>query len=324
MFRGTGRGAARFGVATLAVTATTLALASSASGATLKASYVAYNCCLPAPWASYIYTGAAGERNDVTIRLNEGTYVNAFIQTTKVQTDVFGDSGALIQGPSGPVSDPYFPSYLPGILCVSPSPLVVCNADTYATFISAALGDGNDRGKVDDGGRRTDAYPGALWVAWNGGPGDDVTGGGTAPDNVVRQDTVASPGADTVLTGGARFTARTTSQSLTLDGVANDGEPGENDNLSPNVLRAEDGEGASVIVGSDIGQTWLNGNGGNDQIDPKGGADTVHAGDGDDTITISPDGAKDVIECGAGTDTVTRVGGVDPLDQINANCENVS
>ncbi len=319
MFGGNGRGARRVSAAMLGITAGLFAHASSASASTLTASFVSYNCCLPTPIAGYSYTAGAGERNNVTIRFNTGLAL-PYLTGALVQVDVFGDSGALISGPVGPINDPgEFGAVLPGILCLSPSPLVLCNSRGYWTIVGATLGDGNDRAKVDDGGRRYQ-YP--QIVRWDGGPGDDVTGGGTARTNAVTEDSLAGPGADTVLSGRADYVARTTAQSLTLDGVGNDGDPGENDNLSPKLTDVFDGSGNSILIGSDAAQNLYGGDGA-DQIDPKKGADTVSGWTGDDTITLAPDGAKDTVACGAGSDTVTRVGGVDPLDVIAADCENL-
>lgn len=93
------------------------------------------------------------------------------------------------------------------------------------TFASAQLGDQNDRARAD----------GPLTgVRLDGGAGNDTTCGGSASEA-----SVASPGADAILGGvgsdSVSYSLRSSSQTVTLDGVANDGDAGEGDNVAADV-----------------------------------------------------------------------------------------
>jgi Ca2+-binding RTX toxin-like protein len=113
--------------------------------------------------------------------------------------------------------------------------------------------------------------------------------------------------------------------SVTLDGVANDGGAGENDN----VLETEDvgiydaccssavTAGATII--GDAGVNALYGGSGNDIIDGGAGNDFLYGYAGDDTINAN-DGFADRVDCGDGNDTAN----VDEFDQVADNCETVN
>jgi Ca2+-binding RTX toxin-like protein len=106
--------------------------------------------------------------------------------------------------------------------------------------------------------------------------------------------------------------------SVTLDGQANDGGAGENDN----VLEMEDlagGRGDDTLRGSESSEpNVIVGGRGNDTINPGSLEDVVDSGRGDDTIDTR-DGFADRVSCGLGTDTVTA----DNLDVLSG-CENVA
>jgi Ca2+-binding RTX toxin-like protein len=68
----------------------------------------------------------------------------------------------------------------------------------------------------------------------------------------------------------------------------------------------------------------VNGGAGNDTVVTGRERDFINGDDGDDRVTLVNDGSSDSVRCGAGNDTVIRVGGVDPLDNINPDCEVVS
>ena len=84
----------------------------------------------------------------------------------------------------------------------------------------------------------------------DGGPGDDRLWGGDGDDRLV-----GGPGRD-VLSGGAGlhdradYSGRTAGVALTLDAVANDGEPGEGDDLRADVEDLLGGRGADRLVGN--------------------------------------------------------------------------
>jgi Ca2+-binding RTX toxin-like protein len=168
--------------------------------------------------------------------------------------------------------------------------------DAYAGNDTVDGGDGND--KLD------------------GGLGNDAVLGGNG-DDAVDGDGYEDPGAD-VVDGGAGYDYfegwsqpekldRQPSVTLTLDGVANDGRPGEGDNVT-NVedfqmyvvgsLTGSDGpeklviynpgnSGSSTLVGRG-GDDELVGNDYDDSVDGGAGSDHVEGGLGNDTVTGGP------------------------------------
>jgi len=123
--------------------------------------------------------------------------------------------------------------------------------------------------------------------ALDGGPGDDTLEGGRDADTVA-----GAAGTDIAIYKdlGLPVTA-------TLDGAANDGTPGENDTLRPDVegLRggAEDdtftGNAAANILDGGAGEDFLDGGKGSDELSGGEGIDLVRARDrGTDTVSCGP------------------------------------
>ncbi len=168
--------------------------------------------------------------------------------------------------------------------------------DAYAGNDTIDGGDGND--KLD------------------GGLGNDTVLGGNG-DDAVDGDGYEDPGAD-VIDGGAGYDYfegwsqpdkldRQPTVALTLDGVADDGRPGEGDNVT-NVedfqmyvvgsLTGSDGpeklviynpgnSGSSTLIGRG-GDDELVGNDFDDSVDGGAGSDHVEGGLGNDTVTGGP------------------------------------
>lgn len=202
---------------------------------------------------------------------------------------------------------------------------------------------------VADGGDGTDW----LWassldipVSFTGGDGDDSLYGGNASDSLsggAGDDyTYTGAGADSVsggtgIDGASVFYSGFETQgassalpvSVTLDGVANDGTPGQGANIYPDVENTYARSSFSPIVGptqygtaSVIGSADANdisGGNGPDTIDGSAGNDRINGFEGDDLLNAR-DGYADVVYCDAGADTAI----VDTLDQVSASCENVS
>ena len=101
---------------------------------------------------------------------------------------------------------------------------------------------------------------------------------------------------------------------VSLDGLANDGETDEGDNVGVDVEDIVGGEGPDVLGGSDRANV-LNGNGGDDLLQGAAGVDQYIGGAGNDSI-VARDGARELLDCGAGTDT----GVGDDIDQLS-DCE---
>jgi Ca2+-binding RTX toxin-like protein len=150
-----------------------------------------------------------------------------------------------------------------------------------------------------------------------GGPGDDTIIGGFAADEIDglgghdvlqprsgRDDVDGGPGVDLTsyadhIVGGVR---------VSLDGQANDGYLGENDNVkTENVVGGGRGD---VITGSSVAN-MLNGAGGRDEVHGGSGADEVYGGADHDTLE---GGAGDDMENGgAGDDMFLANPGADRM-----------
>ena len=64
---------------------------------------------------------------------------------------------------------------------------------------------------------------------------------------------------------------------VSIDGVANDGQAGEADNVEPGVERMIGGDGADTLIGTP-GNDSIDGAGGDDLIDGIGGDDSLEGG----------------------------------------------
>jgi hypothetical protein len=205
--------------------------------------------------------------------------------------------------------------------------LAICDQPEWATL---ELGDGNDKATVG---------PGVLiQVQISGWFGDDFLRGGPGPDMLW-----GGPGSDDVWGGGGRDAAlytedflRPSGVSATLDGIANDGAPGEGDNIHTDIeilvgsRLADDlvgNAGTNEIVGKQ-GEDAIAGGAGDDHLLGDLNSDTIVAGPGNDFVDEDPgtgddvidvrDGEVDQVHCGRGNDTVIA----DAVDQVR-DCENI-
>lgn len=119
-----------------------------------------------------------------------------------------------------------------------------------------------------------------------GGPGADHFAHCEATDPEGMFDTVS-------------YEDRNASISVTLDGVANDGEAGEQDNIEPGLSAAVGGSGNDSFTGGDNTNRFT-------------------GGDGDDSFAID-DSTADSADCGPGSDSVTN----DFMDTASTDCESV-
>ena len=192
------------------------------------------------------------------------------------------------------------------------------------------LGDGNDSWNDWDGPSVIDAGPGNDNPVYgiggddviHGGPGNDVLIGGIGndaldgglgdddfegiPGEMLFGGNPPSQGTDTYVGGGGGdaviYTGRGEDLALSLDGVANDGKPGENDNIAPDVTKVLGGSGSDVISGNGYANS-LSGDTGNDVISGLAGDDRLFGGDGADRL-----------DSGAGQDYLEGANGDDVLD----------
>jgi hypothetical protein len=194
--------------------------------------------------------------------------------------------------------------------------------------IEVRAGDGDDRIV-----NRVRGLAPVLHVQIDGGEGDDVLRGSR-----VEEGFDGGPGADYVSGGRGRDTltasqeaADGTGVTVTLDGEANDGLPGEGDNVRNDIEYVTGGPGADTLVGNDFrnhldgagGADRVYGGRGPDQLTGGAGADLLDGGAGGDRLdALEPDGAAapDRLFCDDGWDEAVG----DAQDGIPADCEQYS
>ena len=301
-----------------------------------------------------VVTGAPGERNLMSIQ----------------DHDVDGAVTLYDAGVSWTTHTPYCSETYNGLVCPAPNGLRVeaGDSDDWITVSDGVIepihlvgGAGDDRLEGEDGPDVIDGGDGQDRVSGlggddvlDGGAGSDVVDGysgrdivrGGDGDDTLHGDGYESPAAD-VIDGGAGvdtiesdYSTRMTDDPepllhITLAGGADDGRPGENDDIR-NVERLVMSKGGTYIgsEGSDYvklhqvgddgvldgrgGDDELRGGDGRDRIDAGHGNDRVDAGFGDDTIEVR-DGEVDSVSCGPGTDAVVA----DAADTIATDCEQV-
>jgi hypothetical protein len=105
--------------------------------------------------------------------------------------------------------------------------------------------------------------------------------------------------------------------TVTLDGAANDGEPGERDNVQPDVENVVGGGLEDTFTGS-ARRNRLDGGSGEDYLDGAGGAgDEAIGGSAIDVLRLRDNGKRDVARCGSGRDFAI----VDRADRVSGSCE---
>jgi hypothetical protein len=158
----------------------------------------------------------------------------------------------------------------------------------------------------------------------DGGSGDDALDGEAGTDRML-----GGPGIDV-----ARYVSPTATPrfTVTLDGAANDGRPGENDLIAADVENAAVSglragmpplevivvPEASTLIG-DAGPNELTADDGDDALTGGAGNDILTGLGGNDTIDAR-DGFLDRVHCGTGEDTVAA----DAVDLVDGDCEAVT
>ena len=131
-----------------------------------------------------------------------------------------------------------------------------------------------------------------------GGRGDDALDGGDGEDTLRGEG-----GADRLSGGGgsdlADYSDRSRGVQVALDGIANDGEAGESDDVAGDVERVTGGSGDDKLAG-DGADNVLSGAGGRDVINAGPGNDLLDGGAGDDTLQGGA--GADRLAGGAGSD----------------------
>jgi Ca2+-binding RTX toxin-like protein len=160
------------------------------------------------------------------------------------------------------------------------------------------------------------------------GDGNDIVNGGRGADFIN-----SDAGADLVSGGDGddffSYYFRTADLSISLDGVANDGEAGEHDNFGADVERFNGGSGHDVFIGSPADNAFYGGAGA-DRVFGLGGNDFVEAtegslldgGDGNDRLKTFGVNVPSTLVGGNGDDRLegSSIDVYDPgpgLDAIN-------
>jgi hypothetical protein len=170
--------------------------------------------------------------------------------------------------------------------------------------------DGGGGADTMNGGDGGDALAGGDDAdSLDGGPGDDALDGGGGPD--------AMSGGDG--TDLANYGNRTAGLNVTLDGVTNDGEPGEGDNVATSVENIAGGSGNDTFVGSAASNAIAGGAGEDYEDGGSGGADTLTGGDSGDVLRTRGTTQGDTVTCGPGPDFVIAK----PADKVSSDCNRV-
>lgn len=174
-------------------------------------------------------------------------------------------------------------------------------------------GGGNDRLDFPCVDPQVDQTPGADEL--HGGPGDDQLNGGPAGAPLEADKLFGEDGTDTVDYG-----QRVAPLTISLDGVADDGEAGEGDNVHSDVENIIGGSGPDVLTGSDAANV-LDGGAANDTLYGRGADDRLDGGDGNDSLNgeggvdvLTGDDGNDALNGGDGNDTLSGGGETDMLD----------
>ena len=305
------------------------------AGAALAVPAAAQGATISTDGNALVFQAAPGEKNNVSLQAGTDAGTISFYT---------GGSPGITSFP-GSCEDKTEWGY---VTCPTPAAVrwnLDDGDDWYATSydLPASLqvavdgGAGNDRLTGDDlgetfrGGDGNDRLEGTAGNdTLEGGAGDDELSGYSGSDqlrggdgnDMLHPDDYEEPSADVVDGGagvdtiesdyGSRFTSTQYPVDITLGAGANDGRPGENDDLQ-SVERLILSDPGGRVVGSDadeyvklhqVGQNGvLIGNGGNDELRAGDGADRVEGGTGDDKL----DGGfgDDTITGGPGRDSIS-------------------
>jgi hypothetical protein len=206
------------------------------------------------------------------------------------------------------------------ILCELPSSIVANLGDRDDSYYgwdgdeTIDAGPGNDN-PIEAGGGNDHVTGGPGSDNLVGGPGDDTVDGGPGNDyleGIAYTDESNTLGSDTYSGGGdsdrLTYDSRSDDLDLSLDGVANDGAPGEGDNIGADIVTVIGGSGADTFAGNSYsngfsggeGDDTANGAGGDDNLVGGAGNDRLNGGDGQDVL--GGESGNDTLDGGAGVD----------------------
>jgi Ca2+-binding RTX toxin-like protein len=332
------------------------AMMCSAGSACVIAAAVALTWCLPSaaiavevaigqpPNANTIVvTAASGERNALTIARDASTYTigeNGPPTMTPGAGCTAGPSPNTSTCPAGGISQLYITlgDADDGVTVATSTNAVILGGTGNDKIIAGA---GNDSLYGDDVGELS-AGSGADRL--EGGGGDDVLNGGRGPDslfggpgNDALDPGLGGPAENDILEGDegddrVSYGLRSLPVVTTKDGIANDGQEGEGDDIRPDVERITGGlANDSVGGGADAdvldggpGDDTVNGFDGDDELHGDGGlsagADTLVGGSGNDRLygeagpdTLGGGPGNDMADGGTGSDALGGGPGADQL-----------
>jgi hypothetical protein len=171
------------------------------------------------------------------------------------------------------------------------------------------------------------AFPaGGRHIVFGAG-GDDTMVSGPGPDEFDGAYGGDPAGVDGPSDDTVSYAGRTTGVTVTLDGYADDGAPGETDYILPTVEHVIATAGADTLVGparaADARSYTYEAGDGNDLVSGGAGTDLID-GDAGDDVVIALGGSTDAVKCGDGNDTAI----IDTTDRIRTgerrDCEDVS
>jgi FtsP/CotA-like multicopper oxidase with cupredoxin domain/Ca2+-binding RTX toxin-like protein len=216
--------------------------------------------------------------------------------------------------------------------------------------LGQATGDGTDtlvnRFREVDGSRYGDTISGgAAGERLNGRAGPDTLAGRAGNDTLNGNDgndslesgTGADPMSGGPGTDTATYATRTSAVAVDIDGVADDGEVGEGDNVKTDVENVAGGTGPDSLTGNAATDNTLNGGNGADTLRGLGGTDTASYAGRSTPVTVAinnvaddgdasdgPAGARDNVMTdvenltgGAGADTLSGSAARNSLDGGN-------
>lgn len=184
-------------------------------------------------------------------------------------------------------------------------------------------GDGNDR--LYGGGGNDQVLGEGGNDDPDGGAGNDLVDGGAGDDRLEYSQGLGGndTGAGADAYAGGAGTDRLVLDNhpggvdISLDGAANDGVPGEGDNVASDIETIE-GTGGNDRMSGSAGPDTFYGGGGNDELRGGGGADDLNGGGGDDRLF--GEAGNDKLQGSNGSDTVDGGAGSDQLYGDTGSC----
>lgn len=281
---------------------------------------------------------------------NDGIYTNTTTEGDNIRTDVEhvigsisdGDTVTGSDGPDvldgnfggdtingqggddlllgGPNPDPYYIDDFSSTDTINGgSGTDVTSYADHGYTVNVDLDGVNDDGTNNEFEREADVINADVEGIIGSPQADSLTG--NANDNTID----GGLGADTISGLGGidtvTFASRSNSVTASLDGVANDGESGENDNLSTDIENLIGGSGGDTLSGGTAANV-LTGGAGADTLNGDVGADTLDGGLGADTFNGGGD--TDTLTYGSRSSAVSATADGTPNDGESGEADNIA